>query len=149
MTSDVMVQIPVVRSRTASRLVELLPASARVLMGLLFFVSGLNGFLNFLPEPSVTLPAGAAAFSGALLNTGYMFPLIMASQLIVGALLLVNRFVPLALALLAPFVVNSIAFHIFLEPSGRPMAFVVLAFELYLAWTYRAAFRPMLRARAR
>src|SRR5512141_1582978 len=117
MTSEVMARIPVVRSRQVNKIVELLPAGGRVLLGVLFFVSGLNGFLNFLPQPSVTLPAGAAAFSSALLNTGYMFPLIMATQLIVGTLLLVNRFVPLALALLAPFVVNSIAFHIFLEPS--------------------------------
>jgi hypothetical protein len=65
----------------------------------------------------------------------------------VGVLLLVNRFVPLALALFAPFMVNSIAFHIFLEHSGLPMAAVFLALELYLAWSYRAAFRPMLAAR--
>ena len=149
MTSEVMVQIPVVRTRTASKIVDLLPAGARALLGLLFFVSGLNGFLNFLPQPSTPLPAGATAFAGALMNTGYMFPLIMATQLLVGTLLLLNRFVPLALALLAPFIVNSIAFHIFLEPSGRPMALIVLAFELYLAWTYRRAFRPMLAARAR
>jgi hypothetical protein len=119
-----------------------------VLLGLLFFVSGLNGFLNFLPQPSAPLPQSAVAFVGALMNTGYMFPLIMATQLIVGALLLANRFVPLALTLLAPFIVNSIAFHLFLEPSGRPMALVVLLLELYLAWTYRAAFRPILTPRA-
>lgn len=147
MTTEVMVQIPAIRTRMSHKLVGLVPIGTRVLLGLLFFVSGLNGFLNFLPQPSAPLPAGATAFAGALLNTGYMFPLIMGTQLLVGALLLVNRFVPLALALLAPFIVNSIAFHVFLEPSGRPMAFIVLAFELYLAWTYRAAFRPMLAAR--
>ncbi|HEY9249715.1 MAG TPA: DoxX family protein, partial [Rariglobus sp.] len=58
-----------------------------------------------------------------------------------------NRFVPLALALFAPFIVNSIAFHVFLERSGLPVAGVFLAFELYLAWAYRAAFRPMLAAK--
>jgi uncharacterized membrane protein YphA (DoxX/SURF4 family) len=149
MTSEVTAQIPMVRAREASKIVDLLPGAARVLLGLLFFVSGLNGFLNFLPQPSTPLPAGANAFAGALMNTGYMFPLIMATQWTVGTLLLLNRFVPLALALLAPFIVNSIAFHIFLEPSGRPLAFAVLAFELYLAWTYRKAFRPMLAARVR
>jgi hypothetical protein len=124
-----------------------LPAIARVLMGLPLFVFGLNGLLNFLPQPTAPMPEGAMAFAGALMNTGYMFPLIAVTQLIVGALLLANRFVPLALALFAPFIVNSIAFHVFLEPSGRPMALVFLAFELYLAWSYRAAYRSMLAAR--
>jgi uncharacterized membrane protein YphA (DoxX/SURF4 family) len=124
-----------------------LPAVGRVLLGLLFFVSGLNGFLNFLPQPTTPMPAGATAFVTALMSTGYMFKLIMGTQLVVGALLLANRFVPLALALLAPFMVNSIAFHMFLEPSGRPMALTVVAIQLYLVWCYREAFRPMLKAR--
>ena len=68
-------------------------------------------------------------------------------MLVAGTLLLINRFVPLALSLFAPFVVNSLAFHIFLEHSGLPMAAVFAGLELYLAWTYRAAFRPMLAAR--
>jgi hypothetical protein len=123
------------------------PAVARILMGLPLVVFGLNAFLNFIPPPSTPLPEGAAAFAGALFNSGYMMQLIGATQLIVGVLLVVNRFVPLALALFAPFIVNSIAFHLFLEHSGLPMAAVFLALELYLAWAYRAAFRPMLAAR--
>ena len=124
-----------------------LPAAARILMGLPLLVFGLNGFLNFIPPPPTPLPEGAAAFAGALMQTGYMLQLIGATQFIVGALLLANRLVPLALALFAPFIVNSIAFHLFLEPSGRIMAAVFLAMELYLAWAYRAAYRPMLAAR--
>ena len=83
----------------------------------------------------------------SLVNTGYMMQLIGATHLVVGILLLANRFVPLAPALFAPFIVNSMAFHLFLEPSGLVIAIVFLAFELYLAWVYRAAFRPMLAAR--
>jgi hypothetical protein len=124
-----------------------LPTAARVLMGLAFLVFGLNGFLNFLPQPSMALPERAVAFVEALMKTGYMMPLIFGTQLIVGALLLANRFVPLALALIAPFIVNSIAFHLFLEPSGRPMAAVMLILEVYLAWAYRKAYRPMLAMR--
>jgi hypothetical protein len=78
------------------------------------------------------------------MKTGYMMPLIFGTQFIVGTLLLANRFVPLALALLAPFVVNSVAFHASLERSGLPIAFVVLALEVYLAWVYRKAYRSML-----
>jgi hypothetical protein len=55
--------------------------------------------------------------------------------------------VPLALAIFAPFILNSIAFHVFLERTGLPMAGVFLLLELYLAWAYRSAFRPMLAAK--
>lgn len=128
-------------------LVRFLPAAARILMGLLFFLTGLNGFLNFLPQPSTPMPAGAVAFFGAMLHTGYLFPLVMGTELLVGALLLVNRFVPLALALLAPVIVNIVAFHAFLAPSGLGIAGVLLALESYLAWAYRKAYRPMLSLR--
>ncbi len=123
------------------------PTIARILLGLPLFVFGLNGFLNFIPQPTTPMPEGAVAFAGALMKSGYMMQLIGATLLIVGGLLLANRFVPLALALFAPFIVNSIAFHLFLERTGLPMAAVFLAFELYLAWAYRTAFRPMLTAR--
>ena len=124
-----------------------LPTIARVLLGLPLVVFGLNGFLNFIPPPSTPLPESAMAFAGALVNSGYMMQLIGATHLIVGVLLLTNRFVPLALALFAPFIVNSVAFHLFLERSGLGMAVVFLALELYLAWKYRNAYRPMLAAR--
>jgi len=60
-----------------------------------------------------------------------------------------TRFLPLALAPLAPFLVNSLLFHLFLERTGLPMAAVFVALELYLAWCYRAAYRPMLGAKVR
>jgi uncharacterized membrane protein YphA (DoxX/SURF4 family) len=124
-----------------------LPVAARILMGLPFLAGGIAGLLNVTPQPSTPLPAGAAAFADALVKTGYMMPLIFGTQLIVGALLLANRFVPLALALIAPFLVNAVAFHLFLEPSGRPIVLAFLALEIYLAWAYRKAFRPMLAMR--
>ena len=124
-----------------------IPTVARILLGLPLVVFGLNAFLNFIPPPKTPMPEGAMAFAGALMKTGYMMQLIGATQLIVGVLLLSNRFVPLALALFAPFIVNSLAFHIFLEHSGLPMAIVFAAFEFYLAWTYRRAYGPMLAAR--
>jgi hypothetical protein len=123
-------------------------AAARIGMGILFFVFGLNGFLNFLPQPKAPMPEAAMAFAGALVKTGYMMQLIALTQLVVGALLLANRFVPLALALIAPFIVNSAAFHLFLEPTGRPLAVAVSVLEIYLAWGYRESFRAMLAMRA-
>lgn len=135
-------------TRAAKSFTRFFPAVARILMGAPLLVFGLNGFLNFIPPPPAPLPEGAAAFAGALMKTGYMMQLIGATQLIVGVLLVTNRFVPLALVLFAPFIVNSIAFHSFLQPSGLPMAAVFLALELYLAWVYRKAYSPLLTARA-
>ena len=126
-----------------------LPAIARVLMGLGFFIFGLNGFFHFIPEPKTPMPEAAVAYFEALMKTGYMLPLIAGTQVLVGVLLLSNRFVPLALALIAPEVVNIIAFHAFLAPSGAVLAVVVLALEIYLAWAYRKAYLPMLAMRAK
>jgi uncharacterized membrane protein YphA (DoxX/SURF4 family) len=125
---------------------RLAPTAARILLGLIFFVFGLNGFLNFLPAPEMGGPAGA--FAGALAATGYMFPLIKGTEVVAGILLLSGRFVPLALTLLAPVIVNIVLFHTVLAPS-LPMPLFILALELGLAWAYRDSFRPMLRADAK
>ncbi|KOV78331.1 hypothetical protein ADL03_40165 [Nocardia sp. NRRL S-836] len=115
---------------------------------MLFATTGLNGFLMFMPapDPSTMAPAGVA-FSAALSATGYMLQLASGVQLLAGLLLIAGRFVPLALALLAPMVVNIFLFHVFLEPSGLVMAVLVVAAEIGLAWAYRDRFRPMLQAR--
>jgi hypothetical protein len=126
---------------------QLSPDVARLLMGLIFFVFGLNGFLQFMPLPK-NVPEGVLAFFDAMTRTGYMIQLISGMQTIVGALLLLNRFVPLALALIAPVVINILAFHVFLAPSGLPVAFVVLTLEVYLAWSYRKTYRSMLVMKA-
>lgn len=143
MTTNIVsdVQVKELPSRSKLRYVTIV---IRTMMGLLFTMFGLNGFLNFLPKPSTPMPEGAAAFIGALINTHYMFPLIMGTQLLVGLLLVTNSFVPLALALNAPIIVGIITFHAFLAPSGAGPAIFVLIAELYLAWAYRNAFRPML-----
>jgi uncharacterized membrane protein YphA (DoxX/SURF4 family) len=120
---------------------RLLPTATRSLLGLVFFVLGLNGFFGFLPQPPV--PEAAQGFMGALAATGYLLPLLKGVEVIAGVLLLSGRFVPLALALLAPIVVNIVAFHLFLAPGGLGIALFVLAAELYLALHERAAFRPL------
>jgi uncharacterized membrane protein YphA (DoxX/SURF4 family) len=119
--------------------------AARILLGLVFTVFGLNGFLHFLPQPPMSGPP--AEFAGALFATGYMFPLIKGTEVVSGLLLLSGRFIPLALTLLAPVIVNIVAFHAFLAPSGLAIPLLVVALEVFLAWSYRGVFRPMLRAR--
>lgn len=78
--------------------------------------------------------------------SGYFFPLLKGTEVISGLLLLSNRFVPLALTMLAPIVVNIVAFHAFLAPAGLGLAGLVLALEVYLAWAYRAAYRSVIVA---
>ncbi len=124
---------------------RLAPRAARLTLGFVFFVFGLNGFLNFLPQP--VPPERAMAFFGALAATGYMLPLIKSVEVVAGALLLSNRYVPLALALVAPNVVNIVLFHTVLAPAGLPIALFVLALEVFTAWSYRDSYAPMLRAR--
>jgi len=142
------VSIPHLRARAAA-LPRLLTTVARVLLGLTFFVCGLNGFLHFLPAPSTAMPAAAVAFGGALFSTGYMIPLIAGTEFVTGALLLANRFVPLALIVLAPVVVNIALFHAFLTPTDVSVAAVVLVLELGLAVAYRRAFAELFVARTR
>jgi putative oxidoreductase len=114
---------------------------ARTLLGLIFFVFGLNGFLHFIPAPP---PTGAAGqFFGALAATGYMIPLIFTAQIVGGILLLIGVAVPLALIILAPMILNILAFHLYLAPSGIGPGVLVAVLELFLAWYHRAAFAPL------
>ncbi|RKH33977.1 DoxX family protein [Corallococcus sicarius] len=134
---------PVEHSQKKS-LARHLPTVARVLLGLVFFVFGLNGFLEFIPQPKLDPADPALAFGMAMKATGYLFGLVKGTEVVAGALFLLNRFVPLALALIAPVIVNIFLFHAFLAPSGVGLAVVLLALEIYLAWSYRAVYRPML-----
>lgn len=127
-------------------LISKAPTAARVLVGVVFLVFGLNGFLHFIPQPPPS--GGALAFTGGLASAAYFFPLLKGIEVAAGALLLSNRFVPLALTVLAPVVVNIVAFHLFLAPAGLPLVLAILALEVYLAWSYRSAFAGVLASRA-
>lgn len=122
-----------------------LPTIARILLGLMFLFFGLNGFLNFMPAPK-DMPQDIMTVMGALMKAGYI-TVVSGTEVLVGVLLLANRFVPLALALLAPIVVGIITFHLYLAPATIAPGIVVLVLELYLAWAYRNAFCPMLAMR--
>jgi uncharacterized membrane protein YphA (DoxX/SURF4 family) len=122
-----------------------LPTAARLLLGLVFFVFGLNGLLHFLPNQP--MPAAAGAFLGGLASSGYFFPLLKVTEITAGALLLAGLFVPFALTLLAPIIVNITAFHLFLAPGNYGVVAAVLASEIYLAWAHRAAFAPLFARR--
>jgi putative oxidoreductase len=97
---------------------------ARYLLGLVFLVFGLNGFLHFIPAQPLP-PGPAGQFAGALIASHY-FLIVAAVQLAGGVLLLVNRYVPLALVLLGPVIVNILFFHLLMDRSGLPLAIVVV-----------------------
>jgi len=119
------------------------PLVARTLLGLAFTVFGLNFFLHFLPQPPP--PAEGGAFLGALV-TGKILTIVKLVEISAGLALLGNRFVPLALTLLAPVEIGILAYHGVFDPAGLPVIMVLMALTGYLAWAYRAAFAPMLRA---
>ena len=118
--------------------------AARILFGLAFTVFGLNGFFNFLPPPEPTPEGGA--FLGALMATGYFFPFLKIVETACGVLILIGKYVPLALTVIASVVVNIVMYHLFLDPAGLPLAIILLVVGIYLAWAYRDRFGAVLAA---
>jgi len=119
--------------------------AARLLLGLVFFGFGLNGLLQLFPLPPAQ--GAAAVFIDGLVASRYFFPLLFVTYLFTGAALLTGRFVPLALTILAPIIVNIAVMHFFVPSSGAEicLAALVSALEIFLAWSWRDAFRPLLR----
>ncbi len=117
---------------------------ARYLAGVIFLVFGLNGFLHFIPLPP---PSGVAGqFMGALYVSHYLW-VIFGFQVIAAVLLLLNRYVPLAVAVLAPVLVNILAFHALMAQSGLPLALFVTVLWALIFVDVRAAFAGLFQAR--
>ena len=117
---------------------------ARYLAGVIFLVMGLNGFLNFIPLPP---PGGIAGqFMGAMYLSHFLW-VIFAFQLFAAVLLLVNRYVPLAVAILAPVIVNILCFHALMAPSGLPLALFVAVLWAVIFVDVRPAFSGLFQSR--
>jgi uncharacterized membrane protein YphA (DoxX/SURF4 family) len=122
---------------------KILTISARIFLGLVFVFFGSNAFLHFLPMPP--LPEGTAGlYLKAFFDSGYVY-VIGGMQMVAGLLLLIGRFVPLGLTILAAIIFNIWAFHILMAPEGLPPALVVTLLELFLIWRYRERFAGLLR----
>lgn len=119
--------------------------AARLLLGALLVFSVANFLFSFVAQPP--LPAGAMAFMGGLASSGYFFGLLKTTELLVALALLSNRFVPLALVILAPITINIVLFHLVLAPEGAAIAIVLLALHLTTAWSRRQNFREVLAAK--
>jgi hypothetical protein len=116
---------------------------ARALLGLVFLVFGLNGFLHFIPMPPPTGVAGQ--FLGALFVSNFLVVCFCSDH--PAILLLVNRYVPLALTLLGPVLANIVLFHVFMEPSGLVLPLILSVLWAVVFYRHRAAFAGIFRAR--
>ena len=123
-----------------------LPTVARVLLGLIFAVLGVVGLFGLGPQPEMSEEAGA--FMGAIMDTGYLWPVIKVTEIVCGVLLILGMFVPLALVVLAPVVLNILLFHVFLEPGSLVIGIVAVALGLYVAHQHRESFSGVLKRKA-
>ena len=115
---------------------------SRVALGLVFFIFGINGFFNLFSTPA---PAETAhGFLVGLATAPYFFPLLKGVEVACGALLLWGSYVTLSLVALAPVVVNVVAFHAFLDPTGLVVALVVSVLYLHLLWQNRSTLSVLL-----
>jgi putative oxidoreductase len=110
-----------------------LPMIARILLGLIFFGSGVFGFISHFAFPP-DLPANLLAFVKGLVASTYFMPFLKSTEIICGLMLLTGVYVPLALIVLAPIVINIFLTHLFLAPSGVPLAVIIGSLEIYLSF---------------
>lgn len=113
----------------------------RLLLGLILFVMGANKFFHFLPMPPMEGPP--ADFMGALIATGYMFPLIALTEIVAGVLLLTNKWTGLALILTATISLNIVLFHLVLAPSGIAPAALVAVLNVVLIYAHWKKFKTL------
>ena len=135
---------PKIDVRTDHICMKILTNVSRFLLGFIFLVFGLNGFLHFIPMPP---PSGVAGqFLGAMFVTKYLL-VVSGLQVISGALLLINRYVPLALTILGPIIVNILLFHGLMNPVGIGLAVFVTIFWGVVFVSVRSAFAGIFEAR--
>ena len=122
-----------------------LPRIASILLGLIFFIFGLNGFLQFIPVPPIENPA-AQAFMGGLMQTGYFFPVLKITEILCGLALLSGYFAPLAMIVISPVVIQIALYHRVLA-GGPPMDIFMVILLAVAATGYRSVFAPFMKAK--
>ena len=116
----------------------------RILLGLILVASGVAGLLGKVPPPD---PGPGLDFMTALASGGVMTT-VKVFEVVIGLLLVVGRFVPLALVMLVPIAVNIVMYHLRFDPAGGVGAYVVGALTVVLLWAYRGSLMPLLTQRA-
>ena len=117
---------------------------ARYLLGLGFLIFGLNGFFHFIPQPPMQ-PGAAADYVNVLMATHYMLP-VCALEVVAAVLLLINRWVPMALTILGPILVNILLFHILMQPATLPMALVFVLLWVLVFLSVKSAFAGLFQS---
>ena len=121
--------------------------AARVFLGLIYFVFGLNGFLNFIPAPSP--PESVMKFMEGVVTAAYFLPLLKGTEVVCGVLLLLNLASPLALVILAPITIQIFFFHAFLTPGASKLILPIVMIVLHLlaAKAFWPKYKPLFTAK--
>lgn len=113
----------------------------RILLGIILLVFGLNKFLNFISAPA--LPENAEAFITSLATTGYVLQVVGVIEILIGLLLLINKWVAFALVVLVPISVNILLFHLFLDIPGISGALLVTILNGILMYKLWPKYKPL------
>jgi hypothetical protein len=116
-------------------LVVFLGNSCRMMLGVIFFLFGVNGLSPFLP------------FSAPMIGPLYLMKFVALMQLLGGVMLLMNLMAPLALMILFPIIINILLYHLLLNQAGLGRALFIFGSSIFLAIIYRNAYSPMLKAK--
>ena len=114
---------------------------ARIVLGLLLLIFGANKFLHFIPMDAPTGSAGE--FMNSLGATGYIFPVVGILEVMIGAMLLLKKWVAFALILLAPISINILLFHMFLDIPGISVALLIVIINSILIYKHWQQYKPL------
>lgn len=117
----------------------------RILLGLILVIFGINKFLQFMPMPP--MPEAAGEFMGALVKSGYIMVIVAIVEVVVGVLLLVNKFQSLALVIVFPVLLNAFLFHLFLDASGIGGAFLAITMNIFLFFANKDSYKLLFKSR--
>ena len=115
-----------------------------ILFGLIFINSGLNKFFSYMPMPK-DMPENMMKAMTGMMQVGWLFPLIACAEIIGGILFMIPKYRPLGAMIIFPVLVGVFLTHIFLAPSGLPLALVLLAIEIWIIFENREKYLPMIR----
>ena len=115
-----------------------------ILFGLMFINAGLNKFFNYIPAPA-NLPEKMVKVMAAMVEITWLMPLLASAEIVGGILFMIPKFRALGAIVIFPVMVGILLTHLVLEPSGLPIALVLLAIELWVIFENREKYMPMIR----
>jgi putative oxidoreductase len=118
----------------------------RIFFGIFLLTFGLNGFLNFMPIPEMTSEGGE--FIGALIKAGYIMPIVALLQVVIGLLIIINKFVPLSLVVIFPILLNAFLLHLVLDIGGIAGALVAITLNIFLFIAYRENYMNLFKSKS-